>query len=98
MKGHWVTVGLNNGDVYAGYIDKADVSVAATERDIILQEPALYDQQLKRYRTLQYQSLFLLGSAIASVAVVTDTAADKRITEIGESLFVEEVNDGIEPK
>ncbi len=96
VKGHWVTVGLNNGDVYAGYIDKADESVAAAERDIILQEPAQYDQQLKQYRTLGYQSLFLLGSTIFSVAVVTDAAADKRITAIGESLFVEGTNDGIE--
>ena len=96
VKGHWVTVGLTNGEVYAGYIDKADVSVAASERDIILQEPALYDQQSKRYSTLEYQSLFLLGSTIASVAVVTDAAADKRITAIGESLFVEASNHGIE--
>jgi hypothetical protein len=96
VKGHWVTVGLNNGDVYAGYIDKADVSVAATERDLILREPALYDQRLTRYRALGYQSLFLLGSTIASAAVVTDAAADQRITAIGESLFVEDKDDGVE--
>jgi len=87
---------LNNGDVYAGYVDKADVSVAATERDLILREPALYDQRLTRYRALGYQSLFLLGSTIASAAVVTDAAADQRITTIGESLFVEDNDDGVE--
>ncbi len=95
VKGHWVTVGLTSGDVYAGYVDKADVSVTAAERDMILQEPALYDQDLKRYRTLEYQSLFLLGSTIASVAVVTD-AFDRRLTTIGESLFLEEPQDGTE--
>jgi hypothetical protein len=95
VKGHWVTVGLNNGDVYGGYIDMADVSVAASERDMILREPALYDRDAKRYRTLEYLSLFLLGSTIASVAVVTDSAADKRLMLIGEALFVEDKNDGI---
>ena len=95
-KNHWVTVGLNNGEVYSGYIGKADMSVAAMERDVILQEPALYDRRLMRYRTLEYQSLFLLGSTIASVAVVTDAAADRRITETGESPFVEVISDGIE--
>jgi len=90
VRSHWVTVGLTNGDVYAGYIDKADVSVTAAERDMILREPAAYDPDLKQYRTLQYQTMFLLGSTVASVAVVTDTAVDKRITGVGESLFVEE--------
>jgi len=94
VKGHWVTIGLTNGDVYAGYIDKADVSVAASERDIILREPAAYDPDTKQYRTLQYQTMFLLGTAIASVAVVTDAAADKRITDVGESLFLKESNGG----
>ncbi len=97
VKGHWVTIGLTNGDVYAGYIDKADVSVTAAERDIVLQEPALYDADLKRYRSLEYQSMFLLGSTIASVAVVTDAEADKRIIAIGESLFLEDSTDGNEP-
>jgi len=95
VKDHWVTVGLNNGEVYAGYVGAADVSVAAAERDVILQEPALYDQRLMRYRTLQYQSMFLLGSTIASMAVVTDAAADKRLTRTGELPFEEEA-DGIE--
>jgi hypothetical protein len=95
VKDHWVTVGLNNGDVYAGYIEKADSSVAAAERDIILREPALYDQRLMRYRSLHYQSLFLLASTITSVAVVFDAATDKRMTRIGESPFAEEGNDAI---
>jgi hypothetical protein len=95
VKDHWVTVGLTNGEVYAGYIDKADLSVGAPERDVILQEPARYDAHLMQYRTLEYQSLFLLGSTIASVAVISDAAADKRIIRIGESPFSEEGNDGI---
>ena len=94
VKDHWVTVGLTNGDVYAGYIETADSSVAAAERDVILREPALYDQRLMRYRSLHYQSLFLLASTITSVAVIFDAAKDKRITRIGESPFAEGGNDG----
>ena len=89
-KSRWVTVGLTNGQVYAGYVDKADVSVAASERDIILREPALYDEVEKAYRTTPYQTMFLLGSTIASVAAVTDPRGDKRITATGEDLFREE--------
>jgi hypothetical protein len=94
VKDHWVTVGLNNGEVYAGYIEAADSSVAAGERDVVLREPAQYDQRLMRYRSLQYQSLFLLASTIASVAVIFDAATDKRMTRIGESPFAEGGNDG----
>jgi len=95
-KGHWVTVGLTNGQVYAGYIDKADVSVAASERDIILREPALYDDAQGIYRTTPYQTMFLLGSTIASVAAVTDPRGDERITSAGENLFSKETNGGNE--
>ena len=93
-KSRWVTVGLTNGQVYAGYVDKADVSVAANERDIILREPALYDEAEKAYRTTPYQTMFLLGSTIASVAAVTDPGGDQRITSTGEDLFREETDDG----
>jgi hypothetical protein len=62
-KGHWITVGLSNGQVYAGYVDRADVSVAASERDIILREPALYDEATHADRATQYQTMFLLGSS-----------------------------------
>jgi len=95
VKDHWVTVGLTNGEVYADYIEAADSSVAAGERDVVLREPAQYDQRLMRYRSLQYQSLFLLASTIASVAVIFDAATDKRTTRIGESPFAEGGNDGI---
>lgn len=92
-KGRWVTVGLTNGQVYAGYIDKADVSVAAAERDIILREPALYDEAEKTYRATAYQTMFLLGSTISSIAAVTDPRGDKRITSAGEDLFSKESTD-----
>jgi hypothetical protein len=95
-KGHWVTVGLSNGQVYAGYVDKADVSVAASERDIILREPALYNEADGMYRTTPYQTMFRLGSTITSVAAVSDPRDDKRITSAGESLFREDKTSGSE--
>lgn len=93
-RSRWVTVGLSNGQVYAGYIDKADVSVAASDRDIILREPALYDEAANLYRATPYQTMFLLGSTIASIAAVTDPRGDKRITRAGEDLFASEATSG----
>jgi hypothetical protein len=87
VRQHWVTVGLQNGDVYLGFIDIADVSVAAGERDVILREPALYDATTSRYRALEYQSMFLPGTLICSIGVISDTKLDKRMTTPGEVLF-----------
>jgi hypothetical protein len=93
-KSRWVTVGLANGQVYAGYVDKADVSVAATDRDLILREPALYDETQKTYRATPYQTMFLLGSTIASIAAVSDPHGDERITTAGEDVFAPEIPHG----
>jgi len=93
-KSRWVTVGLVNGQVYAGYVDKADVSVAASDRDLILREPALYDETENAYRATQYQTMFLLGSTIASIAAVSDPCGDERITTAGEDLFGQETSSG----
>jgi hypothetical protein len=93
-KGRWVTVGLTNGQVYIGYIDKADISVAASERDIILREPALYDDTERAYRTTPYQTMFLLGSTIVSIAAIVGSQDDVRITPTGKELFGKETNIG----
>jgi hypothetical protein len=87
VKLHWVTIGLSNGEVYLGYIDVADMSVAATERDIILREPARYDVATGQYRAMEYQSMFLPGPLVCSVAVISDVSIDKRLTVVGEILF-----------
>jgi len=71
-KKQWVTVGLANGQVYAGYIDKADMSVAAAERDMILREPRLFDEKDRAFRVTRNKSMFLLGSTIVAVSVVRD--------------------------
>ena len=85
--GHrWVIVALQTGHIYAGYIEVADTSVSASERDVILREPALFLETEKIYRSLEYDSLFILGSSIASIAAVSDPA-DHRLTTPGQSLF-----------
>jgi hypothetical protein len=89
-------VGLANSQVYAGYVDKADMSVAARERDIILREPALYDEATHVYRATPYQTMFLLGSTIVSVAAVSIPGGDGRITAAGENLFSKESTLGSE--
>jgi hypothetical protein len=86
---HWVVVSLTNGVVYAGKIHEADVSVSQRERDIILEEPALYDSSNKTYIALNYQCVFLQGAVVYSVGVVHDPGLDRRLTKVGESLFEE---------
>jgi hypothetical protein len=90
MKGHWVVIGLQNGESYSGYVDVADTSVGAQERDIILHEPAKFDDEKIEYRALKHQSLFIPGALVASVAVVHDPMLDKRIVPVGELVFPKE--------
>jgi Family of unknown function (DUF6338) len=87
VRNRWVIIGLQNGESYAGYIDVADTSVAPGERDIVLREPALFEPQRQNYRFLEHQALFLLGSTVASIAVLNDPAHDERIVPIGDNLF-----------
>ncbi|HEV3073211.1 MAG TPA: DUF6338 family protein, partial [Thermoanaerobaculia bacterium] len=77
-KKHWVVVTLQNGETYSGFIETADISVAGSERDLILREPASYDQERDEYRASKYQSLFLPGSSLSSIATVYEPT-DKRI-------------------
>lgn len=92
VQGRWVVVGLVNNEAYAGYIKNADVSVSQAERDIVLAEPALYNEQEKSYKTIPYQQLFLPANMISSIAAVYDPQKDgKRIMQIGQNLFEENV-------
>lgn len=68
---HWVVITLSNGDVYAGFIKSADKSVASSERDIVLAEPAQYDEAQKTYIALRYQYLFLPATMVSLIAVIT---------------------------
>lgn len=85
-KDHWVILTLQNGESYSGFIETADVSVASSERDMILREPAFYDKEADEYSTMQYQSLFIPGSFLSSIATVHDPT-DRRIIPAGQAVF-----------
>lgn len=91
---HWVIIGLKNGDVYAGKIKTADLSVSKDERDIILEEPCLYEDKTGNYRSLNYQYIFIASENLYSLAVVHDSKLDKRIVAVGENLFIGEDDNG----
>lgn len=93
---HWVVVGLQNGDAYAGYIHVVDSKMSSPDRDVLLLEPAQYDSQEHCYRATEYQTLFLAGAMISSIATVHDPT-DKRLTTPGEKIFVSEENHEKEP-
>ena len=92
---HWVIIGLKNGNVYAGKIKTADLSVSSEDRDLILEEPCLYDEKVNNYKALNYQYIFIPSENLYSIAVVHDPKIDKkRIITIGEDLFKEEDENG----
>lgn len=87
---HWVVVGLQNGESYAGYVDVADSKLYSADRDVILLEPARYDVGEKRFRATEYQAMFLPGAMISSIATVSELGTDQRLTKPGEDIFVSE--------
>lgn len=93
--GHMVIVTLENGDAYAGVLQVCDVSVERDERDIVLSEPALYDEERKDYFALSFNRLFIPANLRYSIATVTDPEHDKRTVPIGESPFTfkEQINE-----
>jgi hypothetical protein len=87
---HWIVIRLNNDETYAGMINYGDTSVSLAERDIVLIEPAKFDETSKLYKMLPYQKLFLPAGLIASIAIVYNPDKDERITKIGSTLFAKE--------
>lgn len=86
---HWVIVRTTGGDSYLGIIEDADVAVEPEYRDIVLEEPASFDQNSDNYRATRFQYLFIPGDEIASVAVVHDQNQDDRVTDVGELIFTQ---------
>ena len=84
---HWVIVSLINDNKYAGILSVVDSSVGPSERDIVLEEPAVYIELNNNYKALQYKSIFLPASLISSIAVVHDPDLDQRITQINTFIF-----------
>jgi len=83
----WVVVRLTNEETYAGILKSADTSVAQSDRDIILGEPALYSRKKGNYEVLPYQEIFVPATLVSSIAVVHDPDFDARVTQIGSFLF-----------
>ena len=84
---HWVVIRTESGESYAGFIERADVSVEPNFRDIILKEPYIWNDGTKTYQPTYQQALFLQGTKVASVAVIHDPVQDSRIVQIGEVPF-----------
>jgi hypothetical protein len=82
-----VAVTLQNGDAYVGVVKTCDVAVEQDERDLVLSEPALYDDEQRDYVALPYQELFIPASLRYSMAVIHDPDRDQRIVPVGESPF-----------
>jgi hypothetical protein len=87
---HWVIVRLLDGSSFAGILSRADTTVPPENRDIILSEPAIFDEEEGNYLSVDHQYLFLPGASIASVAVVHDPEKDTRISQAGTVLFWKE--------
>ncbi len=90
---HWVVVRLLDGGAYAGILVHADTTVPPEDRDLILSEPASYDDEKRDYCSLAYQHLFLPATSIASVGIVHDPEGDRRTSPVGGWLFEKETRD-----
>ena len=85
--GHWVIVGLTNGNAYAGKLANVDFAVSAADRDLVLEEPCQLDPATNRYMALNYQYMFISASSLFSIAAVYNSKIDGRTVPVGESLF-----------
>lgn len=86
VPGNFVTVGLNTGDHYAGILADADLEGPLAQRDVVLEEPAVWKANEGNYLALPYRYLFIPGNLLASVAVYDSTDID-RLTKVGEFVF-----------
>lgn len=84
---HWVVIGLESGEVYAGKLKIADIAASMEERDLVLEEPALYNTETNQYISTSYQFMFIKSKALYSIAVVNEPTIDRRVTPIGDALF-----------
>ncbi len=86
---HMVAVTLENQATYVGFVRACDVTVERGERDLVLTEPAVYDEGTKDYVSLPYQHMFLRADLIYCVAAIHDPSIDKRVFAVGKSPFPE---------
>ena len=62
-----VAVTLDNKETYVGVVRACDVTVEKGERDLVLAEPAIYNETTKNYVALPYQHIFLRADLIYCV-------------------------------
>ena len=93
VRGRWIVVSLKSGDVFAGILARGQLSVSREERDIVIEEPAQYNEDANTYTTLPYQYLYLSGDSIYSIAACS-LPGDSRTTKIWRPIFLDEANDG----
>lgn len=83
----WVVVTLTTGDVWVGMVHCVDTSVADTERDIAISEPALLDSATGQYKVTPYHSMHFPARIVQNVGVLAN-ASDTRIGPgVGQPLF-----------
>ena len=84
----WVVVRLNSGDTYAGMLQQADISRDPNFRDIVLEEPAVFDERTKNYIATSYQFIYIRGDQLLFITALTknDEIAG-RLTEINRPIF-----------
>lgn len=85
----WITVNLRDGTVYVSILEQADIEREPNFRDLILKEPAIWDEALQNYIATNMLYLYIRGDQIASVSSLTRDR-DKRLTVIGEPIFRKE--------
>ena len=90
---HWVVVTLKSGDVYAGYVQTAEESAPSTERDVILRNPAKFDEGLNNYRVTSLRDMFIPAELIQNLGTVRSEAELSAAPVVDALLFPARAND-----
>ena len=93
VQDRWGVVSLKSGDAYAGILARGQLSVSRDERDIVIEEPAQYNEETGTYIALPYKYLYLSGDSVYSIAACS-MPGDRRKTEIWRPILLDEANDG----
>jgi hypothetical protein len=97
VKRRWVILDLENGQRYAGMVQNADVSANASERDLVLCEPALYDSATGDYLATPYQYMYFPAKMLSVVGALS-VSSDKRLSTMGHSIFPKESSHAAKPE
>jgi hypothetical protein len=89
IKDRWVVLTLKSGDAYAGQLLVVDTSVAGTDRDLVLRDPAKWNPETNSYCRLHYRDLFVPAALLESIATVYDPDKDRDATPPGQPLFAD---------